>query len=158
MYLIIYKKGDNLYSQLADKVTAPYNFLNEQFEQVKLGYRHKIASFRMDSLDDLKAHIAELVKLKLRIWIAELKFKDKTQVTVRMDILNNPFYGAMLSEVEAQNELEDEQVSTRIIQISSLEDYNEAEREFCFISSFGPELFDKFDKIPYTDTKENIEC
>lgn len=150
MYLIVYKKGDNLYSQLADKVTSKYDYLNEKFERVQLNYRHKIASFRMDSLDDLKKNIVELAKFKLRIWIAELKFKDKTQITVRMDLLNNAFYGAVLAEREEENEvLEDGKVSTRVIQISSIDDYNEAEKEFKFVSSFGSELFDNFKEIPY---------
>lgn len=157
MYLIVYKKGDNLYSQLADKLTAKYDYLNEKFERVKLGYKNKIASFCMDSIADLKNNIEELAKLKLRIWITELKFKDKTQITVRMDLLNNPFYGALLCEREEQNaDVGDDKVSTRIIQVSSLDDYNEAEREFKFVSPFGAELFDKFKEIPYNTPKGEI--
>lgn len=154
MYLIVYKKGDNLYSQIANKVTDKYDYLNEKFERVRLNYRHKIASFNMDSLDDLKKNIVELAKFKLRIWIAELKFKDKTQITVRMDLLNNAFYGAVLAEREEKNEiLEDGKVATRIIQISSLDDYIEAEKEFKFVSTFGSDLFDTFKEIPYNADK-----
>ena len=73
MNLIIYKKGDNLYSLFCERTPKVQKFLNEDFKVVKLYRRNVIEALEINNFEDLKAKKEILDKYKFRVFVIEQK-------------------------------------------------------------------------------------
>jgi hypothetical protein len=138
MYLCIYKKKNKLYFSTVNKLTEKVAFTNPEFQSVIVGYKQKIDSYKINSLDDLARIMPELkAKYAGRIYILENKYQDKTQIKVVIFLLGNPFYELGLFEREEANDVEEGKCSTRTIQIENNGDWLQAENEFDFKADIG---------------------
>lgn len=142
MNLIIYKKGDNLYSLFCERTPKVQKFLNEDFKVVKLFRRNVIDAVEINSFEDLKAHRDVLDKYKFKIFVIEQRQPEFTEIILRLDILNNMFYSSLMAKFEERNENEENKVPVRVMEINNYKDWQECEKEFGFNCDFGKRIFD----------------
>lgn len=136
-YLCIYKKGNKLYFAYTDKLTEKVAITNHEFKTVVLGYKNKIQSYVLNGVEDLKRILPELrEKYACNLYILENRYSDKTQIKLVIFLLNNPFWEVALCNKEQTNDVEEGKCSTRTIQIENIKDWEQAEEEFDFESSF----------------------
>ena len=143
MYLCIYKRGKKYYFQAVKKITESFTVINEKMEAVKLGYKQKVESFAFNGWEDFKRikHYLQ-VNYGLRMFVAEVRSADKTFQKLIIELMKNPFYTMMLAERDEQNEVtEDETGNVRIMELFSMADWNEAQKEFGFVSDFYKNIF-----------------
>lgn len=142
MYLILYKRKNKLYFNYAQKLTDRFTVTNEKFETVKLGYKDKIKSYKFNSWDDFKLIRDELKQYGLRMYIAEVKLTDKTQIKLVIELMNNPLYVIVLVENEAQNDdIIDGETGIRVVELFDKSDWDYAQEQFCFESDFFTNLW-----------------
>lgn len=143
--LVIYKKNDKYYFDVVSNLRATSEFFNEKFEPVKVGYKDKFAHFQFNNWEDFR-RIRDYLRVNfgLRMFVLNVKAKDKTYQKFFVELMRTPLYSAMLAEREEVNEVsEDEKANIQVYEISSRYDWKEAEKEFGFESDFVNEIFDK---------------
>lgn len=143
--LVIYKKNDKYYFDIVSNLRAKSKFFNEKFEPIELTYADKFAHFMFNNWEDFR-RIRDYLRVNfgLRMFVMNIKAKDKTYQKFFMELMNAPLYHIMLAEREEENEVsEDEQANVQLYEISSRKDWEDAEKEFGFESDFINEIFDK---------------
>lgn len=143
--LVIYKKNDKYYFDVVSNLRAKSKFFNEKFEPVEVGYKDKFAHFQFNNWEDFR-RIRDYLRVNfgLRMFVLNVKAKDKTYQKFFVELMRTPLYSAMLAEREEVNEVsEDEKANIQVYEISSRHDWKEAEKEFGFESDFVDEIFDK---------------
>lgn len=112
-------------------------------EAVKLGYKHKIASYAFNDWDDFKKIKRYLqANFGLRIFVAQIRTADKTFEKLIIELMKNPFYQLVLAEKEDLNEVSDSEFgNVRIYEIFDFADWQQAQKEFEFISDFYKNIF-----------------
>ena len=98
MFLVIYKKGNKLYFNTVKRLTEKFTVTNEKFETVKLGYNNKIRSFKFDGWEDFKRIREELRKYSLRMYVACVRYPNKREIKLVLELMKNPFYNIMIEE------------------------------------------------------------
>ena len=141
MNLIIYKKGDNLYSLFCERTPKVQKFLNEDFKVVKLYRRNVIEALEINNFEDLKAKKEILDKYKFRVFVIEQKQPELTEIILRLDILNNAFYTALIKKKEEKNDIETDKAKVQAAEIHNFEEWKEIEKKFDFECDFGQKVF-----------------
>jgi len=141
MKLFIYQKKDFLYSIFSEKKKSIIKILNEDLKIVKLYKRNIIDEITINSFEDLREKKDYLSKYKFKIYVIEQKKEECTEIILRLDILNNPFYTALICKKEEKNKIEENKVPVRIINVETLEDWQESEKNFGFKCDFAEKIF-----------------
>jgi hypothetical protein len=137
LYLCIYKKNNKLYFATTRKLTDRIAITNPEFKTVVLSYKNKLQSWTLNGLSDLQRIYPELKeKYAGKIYVIENRYKDMTQIKVVVFLLNNPLWEVGIHEKKEENEVEEGECSTRIIEINDIDDWRLAQREFDFQSNF----------------------
>ena len=134
MYLCLYKKGKKYYFNVVKKLTEKFAITNQDMESVVLGYKQKFKSFVFNGWEDFKRIKPELKNYGLRMYIAEVKAKDKTFYKLIIELMKNPLYQMLLAEKEETNDVADENGDIRLIELFDRTDWEYAEKEFNFKS------------------------
>lgn len=142
MFLVIYKKGNKLYFNTVKRLTEKFTVTNEKFETVKLGYNNKIRSFKFDGWEDFKRIREELRKYSLRMYVACVRYPNKREIKLVLELMKNPFYNIMIEECEAVNpDIEEGNSGIKVIELWDESDWEFAEKEFNFSSDFYKNLW-----------------
>lgn len=143
MFLAIYKRGNKYYFNFVKKLTERFTVTNEKFETVKLGYRQKIESYPFNGWGDFRAVKKILLeKYSLRMYIAEVRFSDKTQIKLVLEMMNNPFYSLVLKETQEENaDVIDGDSGIRVVELWDKTDWDYAQEQFKFESDFWCNLW-----------------
>lgn len=142
MFLVIYKKGNKLYFNTVKRLTEKFTVTNEKFETVKLGYNNKIRSFKFDGWEDFKRIREELRKYSLRMYVACVRYPNKREIKLVLELMKNPFYNIMIEECEAVNpDIEEGNMGIKVIELWDESDWKFAEKEFNFSSDFYKNLW-----------------
>lgn len=142
MFLVIYKKGNKLYFNTVKRLTEKFTVTNEKFETVKLGYNNKIRSFKFDGWEDFKRIREELRKYSLRMYVACVRYPNKREIKLVLELMKNPFYNIMIEECEAVNpDIEGGNTGIKVIELWDESDWKFAEKEFNFSSDFYKNLW-----------------
>lgn len=143
--LVIYKKGDKFYWAITTKLTEKHRFLNQEFQPVVLSYKDKFVSFPYHTWEDFR-NIRDYLRVNfgLRIFIFDIKEKERTYQNLVMELMKTPCHSITIAEKKEQNDVDEEgKGKTRFYEIFSKKDWYEAEREFGFKSELVDEIFDK---------------
>lgn len=142
MFLVIYKKGNKLYFNTVKRLMEKFTVTNEKFETVKLGYNNKIRSFKFDGWEDFKRIREELRKYSLRMYVACVRYPNKREIKLVLELMKNPFYNIMIEECEAVNpDIEEGNPGIKVIELWNESDWKFAEKEFNFSSDFYKNLW-----------------
>lgn len=142
MFLVIYKKGNKLYFNTVKRLMEKFTVTNEKFETVKLGYNNKIRSFKFDGWEDFKRIREELRKYSLRMYVACVRYPNKREIKLVLELMKNPFYNIMIEECEAVNpDIEEGNMGIKVIELWDESDWKFAEKEFNFSSDFYKNLW-----------------
>lgn len=141
MKIIIYKKGDLLFSLCAEKTPRIQKFLDENFKVVKCTRKDVFDSIEVNSFEDLKQIRAKLDEYKFRIYVIEQKQPELTEIILRLDILNNPFYSALIKKTEEKNDVETNKANVQVAEIHNIDEWNDVQIKFNFSCDFGQRFF-----------------
>ena len=143
MFLCIYKRGKKYYFNTVKKLTESFTVINDKMEVVKLGYKQKIASYVFNDWDDFKKIKKYLqANFGLRVFVAQIRTADKTFEKLIIELMKNPFYQLVLAEKEDCNEVTDDEFgNVRIYEIFNFTDWQQAQKEFEFVSDFYKNIF-----------------